>query len=113
MPKYIHQKHFVPVPEPTPPQYHSVPVPVKVTDPGKIIKVPSPMPQQTIVKNKAGGAKGCVEGPRELHDIPAIPARCLSSVSTLVFYILFDAHGLRFSNGPRSSTCVFTKEYSF
>ncbi|CAK9111869.1 Uncharacterized protein SCF082_LOCUS51890, partial [Durusdinium trenchii] len=52
VPKYVHQKHYVPVPEPSPPQYHSVPVPVKVTDPGKIIKVPEPMPPQTIVKNK-------------------------------------------------------------
>ena len=32
----MHQKHYVPVPEPSPPQYHSVPVPVKVTDPGKV-----------------------------------------------------------------------------
>eukprot|EP00913_Durusdinium_trenchii_P026007 g24401.t1 len=29
VPKYVHQKHYVPVPEPSPPQYHSVPVPVK------------------------------------------------------------------------------------
>ena len=32
----MHQKHYVPVPEPSPPQYHNVPVPVKVTDPGKV-----------------------------------------------------------------------------
>ena len=63
VPKYIHQKHFVPVPEPTPPQYHNVPVPVKVTDPGKIIKVPSPMPQQTIVKNKAWRHLQCLSHP--------------------------------------------------
>jgi len=52
VPKYVHQKHYVPVPEPSPPQYHNVPVPVKVTDPGKVINVPVPLPSQTIVKNK-------------------------------------------------------------
>eukprot|EP00913_Durusdinium_trenchii_P001160 g1067.t1 len=52
VPKYVHQKHYVPVPEPSPPQYHSVPVPVPVTDPGKVIKVPVPLAPQTIVKNK-------------------------------------------------------------
>eukprot|EP00913_Durusdinium_trenchii_P026490 g24856.t1 len=52
VPKYVHQKHYVPVPEPSPPQYHNVPVPVKVTDPGKVIHVPVPLPPQTVVKNK-------------------------------------------------------------
>ena len=35
VPKYIHQKHYVPVPEPSPPTYHKVPVPVPVKEPGK------------------------------------------------------------------------------
>lgn len=35
VPKYVHQKHYVPVKEPSPPQYHSVPVPVPVKDPGQ------------------------------------------------------------------------------
>ena len=35
VPKYIHEKHYVPVPEPSPPKYHSVPVPVPVHEPGK------------------------------------------------------------------------------
>ena len=33
VPKYIHEKHFVPVPEASLPEYHSVPV--KLTDPGQ------------------------------------------------------------------------------
>ena len=36
VPKYVHQKHYVPVPEPSPPQYHNIPVPVKVKDPGQV-----------------------------------------------------------------------------
>ena len=49
----MHVKQYVPVPEPTPPQYHHVPVPFKVKDPGQVIKVPVPMPPKTLVKNKA------------------------------------------------------------
>eukprot|EP00913_Durusdinium_trenchii_P003918 g3627.t1 len=52
VPKYVHQKHYVPVKEPSPPQYHSVPVPVPVKDPGQVIKVPVPLPPQTVVHNK-------------------------------------------------------------
>ena len=35
-PQVCASEAHVPVPEPSPPQYHSVPVPVKVTDPGKV-----------------------------------------------------------------------------
>lgn len=35
VPKYVHEKHYVPVPEPSPPTYHNVPVPVPVKEPGK------------------------------------------------------------------------------
>eukprot|EP00438_Fugacium_kawagutii_P009465 Skav202076 [mRNA] locus=scaffold1138:796839:799898:- [translate_table: standard] len=35
VPKYVHEKHYVPVPEPSPPTYHNVPVPVPVQEPGK------------------------------------------------------------------------------
>lgn len=35
VPKYVHEKHYVPVPEPSPPTYHKVPVPVPVKEPGK------------------------------------------------------------------------------
>lgn len=52
VPKYIHEKHYVPVPEPSAPKYHSVPVPVPVKEPGEVIKVPVPLPPKTIVKNK-------------------------------------------------------------
>lgn len=52
VPKYIHEKHYVPVPEPSAPKYHTVPVPVPVKEPGKVIKVPVPLPPKTIVKNK-------------------------------------------------------------
>ncbi|CAK9113002.1 unnamed protein product, partial [Durusdinium trenchii] len=52
VPKYVHQKHYVPVREPSPPQYHNVPVPVPIKDPGQVIKVPVPLPPQTVVKNK-------------------------------------------------------------
>ncbi|CAL1161428.1 unnamed protein product [Cladocopium goreaui] len=50
--RYVHEKHYVPAPVASPPQYHHVPVPVPVLDPGQVIKVPSPLPAQTIVKNK-------------------------------------------------------------
>ena len=50
--KYIHKKVPMPVPQPSPPKYHNVPVPVKVVDPGKTIKVPVPLPPQTVVKNR-------------------------------------------------------------
>lgn len=49
----MHVKQYVPVPEPTPPKYHSVPVPFKVKDPGQVIKVPVPLAPKTLVKNKA------------------------------------------------------------
>ena len=39
VPKYVHEKHYVPVPEPSPPTYHTVPVPVKVTDPGQAVSL--------------------------------------------------------------------------
>ena len=35
VPKYIHKKRYVPVPEPSPPTYHKIPVPVPVKEPGK------------------------------------------------------------------------------
>ena len=50
--KYIHKKVPMPVPQPSPPKYHNVPVPVKVVDPGKTIKVPVPLPPHTVVKNR-------------------------------------------------------------
>ena len=52
VPKYVHEKISVPVPEPSPPVYHSVPVPTPVHDPGQIIHVPAPLPPQTLVRNK-------------------------------------------------------------
>ncbi|CAK9074279.1 Uncharacterized protein SCF082_LOCUS36193 [Durusdinium trenchii] len=52
VPKYVHQKHYVPVPEASPPTYHSVPVPVPVREPGHVIPVPAPLPSQTVVRNK-------------------------------------------------------------
>ena len=53
----MHEKQYVPVPEASPPTYHAVPVPVKVTDPGQVIHVPSPLPAQTVVRNKVRKVK--------------------------------------------------------
>ncbi|CAK9111867.1 Retrovirus-related Pol polyprotein from transposon RE2 (Retro element 2) (AtRE2) [Includes: Protease RE2 [Durusdinium trenchii] len=52
VPRYVHQKHYVPAPEPSPPQYRNVPAPMPVKEPGKVIKVPTPLPPQTVVRNK-------------------------------------------------------------
>ena len=35
VPKYVHEKHYVPEPVPSPPKYHQVPVAVPVKEPGK------------------------------------------------------------------------------
>lgn len=50
--RIVHEQRLVPVPVASPPQYHTVPVPVHVTDPGRVIRVKVPMPPQTVVRDK-------------------------------------------------------------
>lgn len=52
MKRIVHEQRLVPVPVASPPQYHTVPVPIHVTDPGRVIRVKVPMPPQTVVRDK-------------------------------------------------------------